>query len=161
MKSRRSGPGVAVGRHQGVRSTSHLRGTFGSPRRRVRPVQDVAHSHSPGYSQPRRGQPVEKLLLCTLSPQVGHQIRQFWGVWCRICGRNELNADFFNRLGCSRKFALRSVRWHHACGGGSWPAEKRVGKEEHLWTSTRRFSTTRSIRPSSPPMSAAHYSPPT
>src|SRR5215208_1910586 len=62
----------------------------------------------------------------------------------------------------SRKFALRFVRWHHACGGGSWPAEKRVGKEErHLWTSARRYSTIRSIRPSSPPMSAAHYSPPT
>jgi hypothetical protein len=29
--------------------SSHLQGTFGSPRRRVRPVQDVAHSHSPVY----------------------------------------------------------------------------------------------------------------
>jgi hypothetical protein len=47
--------GVAVGRHQGVRPTSHLQGTFGSPSRRVRPLQDVAHNHSLGYSQPRRG----------------------------------------------------------------------------------------------------------
>src|SRR5215207_11409144 len=53
MRSRRLRPRVAVGRHQGVRSTSHSQGTYGSPRRRVRPVQDVAHSHSPGYSQPR------------------------------------------------------------------------------------------------------------
>src|SRR5829696_7582974 len=53
--------------------------------------------------------------------------------------------------------------------GGIMPAveevgqpEKRVGKkEEHLWTSTRRCSTTRSIRRNSPPTSAAHYSPPT
>src|SRR5215207_10846125 len=61
MRSRRLRPRVAVGRHQGVRSTSHLQGTFGSPGSRVRPVQDVAHSHSPGYSQPGRGQPVEKV----------------------------------------------------------------------------------------------------
>src|SRR5215217_3843483 len=47
-------PRAAVGRHQGVRSTSHLQGTFGSPSRRVRPVRGVAHSHSPGYSQPSR-----------------------------------------------------------------------------------------------------------
>ena len=39
--------------------------------------------------------------------------------------------------------------------GGIMPAveevgqlEKRVGKKEHLWTSARRCSTTRSIRPS-------------
>src|SRR5215217_2697369 len=54
MRSRWLRPRGAVGRHQGVRSTSHLQGTIGSPRRRVRPVQYVAHSHSPGYSQPRR-----------------------------------------------------------------------------------------------------------
>src|SRR5215207_790231 len=46
----------------------------------------------------RRGQPVEKLPLCTLSPQIGHQIRRFWGVSSPIRGRNQLNADFFNRL---------------------------------------------------------------
>src|SRR5215218_3657044 len=54
--------------------------------------------------------------------------------------------------------------------GGIMPAvqevgqpEKRVGKKEerHLWTSTRRCSTTRSIRRNSPPTWAAHYSPPT
>ena len=55
MRSRRLRPRAAVGRHQGVRSTSHLQGTFGSPGKRVRPVQGVAHSHSPVYSQPRRG----------------------------------------------------------------------------------------------------------
>src|SRR5215203_2193023 len=43
-------------------------------------------------------QPVEKLPLCTLSPQIGHQIRRFWGVSSPIRGRNQLNADFFNRL---------------------------------------------------------------
>jgi len=48
-------PRAAVGRHRGVRSTSHFQGTFGSPSRRVRPVRGVAHSYSPGYSQPRRG----------------------------------------------------------------------------------------------------------
>src|SRR5215203_4462225 len=42
---------VAVGRHQGIRSTSHLQGTFGSRGRRVRPPRGVAHSHPPGYSQ--------------------------------------------------------------------------------------------------------------
>ena len=47
-------PWAAVGRHQGVQPTCHLQGTFGSPRRRVRPVRGVAHSYSPGYSQPRR-----------------------------------------------------------------------------------------------------------
>src|SRR5215203_1791897 len=45
-------PRAAVGRHRGVRSTSHFQGTFGSPSRRVRPVRGVAHSYSPGYSQP-------------------------------------------------------------------------------------------------------------
>jgi hypothetical protein len=56
MRSRRLQPRAAVGRHQGVRSTSHSQGTFlGSPRRRVRPARGVAHSHSLGYSQPRRG----------------------------------------------------------------------------------------------------------
>src|SRR5215208_5445407 len=43
-------------------------------------------------------QPVEKLPLCALSLQIRHQIRRFWGFWSPICGRNELNADFFNRL---------------------------------------------------------------
>src|SRR3712207_9317971 len=48
-------PRAAVGRHQGVRPTSHSQGTFGSRGRRVRPVRGVAHSHSQGYSQRGRG----------------------------------------------------------------------------------------------------------
>jgi hypothetical protein len=31
-------------------------------------------------------------------------MRRFWGVLSPICGRYQLNADFFNRLGCSRQF---------------------------------------------------------
>jgi hypothetical protein len=31
--------------------------------------------------------------------------------------------------GDSPKFALRSVRWHHACGGRSWPARE-ASREE-------------------------------
>src|SRR5215204_5515940 len=42
---------MAVERHQGVRPTSHLQGTFGPRGRRVRPARGVANSHSPGYSQ--------------------------------------------------------------------------------------------------------------
>jgi hypothetical protein len=39
MRSRWLQPRAAVGRHQGVRSTSHFQGTYlGSPSRRVRPV---------------------------------------------------------------------------------------------------------------------------
>jgi hypothetical protein len=49
-------------------------------------------------------QPVEKLPLCTLSSQIGHQIRHFWGVSSFICGRNQLNADFFNRLASSTHY---------------------------------------------------------
>jgi hypothetical protein len=44
-------PRVAYGRHQGVRPTSHLQGTFGSRGRRVRPLRGVAYCHPPGYSQ--------------------------------------------------------------------------------------------------------------
>jgi hypothetical protein len=50
-----------------------------------------------------RDQPVEKLPLCTLSPQIRHQIRRFWGVSSPISGRHQLNADFFNRPRGSRK----------------------------------------------------------
>jgi hypothetical protein len=57
---------------------------------------------------PRRGQPVEKLPWRRFSPQIRHQTRRFWGIWCPICGRYEPNTDFFNRLGCSRKFGLRA-----------------------------------------------------
>src|SRR5215210_2134936 len=46
---------VAVGRHQGIRPTSHLQGTLGPRGRRVRPPRGVAHSHPPGYSQRGRG----------------------------------------------------------------------------------------------------------
>jgi hypothetical protein len=56
MRSRRcSGPGRPLGDTE----MSGRRVTCKAPvahlhRRRVRPVRDVAHSHSPGYSQPRR-----------------------------------------------------------------------------------------------------------
>jgi hypothetical protein len=33
-----------------------------------------------------------------------HQTRCFFSYWSPMCGRYQLNADFFNRLECSRKF---------------------------------------------------------
>jgi hypothetical protein len=43
-------------------------------------------------------QAVEKLSSCPLSAQIGCQIRRFGGIQCLICGRYQVNADFFNTL---------------------------------------------------------------
>ena len=51
-------------------------------------------------------QRVEKLPSCRLSPQIGHQTRRFWGYSSAILGRNELGADFFNKLVNSANFAF-------------------------------------------------------
>src|SRR5215217_6917521 len=37
------------------------------------------------------------------------QIRRFWGCWNPLFSRSQLNADFFNRLVCSRKFGYRPL----------------------------------------------------
>ena len=75
----------------------------------------------PGHNLPRTPQPVEKRPLCTLSPQIGHQIRRFWGCSSPICGRNELNADFFNRLTPSRHFVNKGKRKGHHLGTNEAP----------------------------------------
>jgi hypothetical protein len=43
-------------------------------------------------------QRVEKPPWCPLSPEIGHQTHRFWGSWSLICGRDQLDADFFNTL---------------------------------------------------------------
>jgi hypothetical protein len=48
-------------------------------------------------------QAVEKLPLYPLAPLIGYQIRRFWGFQSPICGRYQLNADFFNTLLPSRQ----------------------------------------------------------
>jgi hypothetical protein len=40
------------------------------------------------------------------SPQIVYQTHWFWDVSSPILGRHQLNADFFNRLGCSANFGL-------------------------------------------------------
>jgi hypothetical protein len=47
---------------------------------------------------------LKKLPLCLLEPQRGHQIRRFWGISSLICGRYQLDTDFFNRLTPSTQF---------------------------------------------------------
>jgi hypothetical protein len=47
---------------------------------------------------PRMPQPVEKLLWCPLSPQIYYQTRPLLGNSGPICGRFELDSDFFNTL---------------------------------------------------------------
>jgi hypothetical protein len=45
-----------------------------------------------------------------------HQTRCFFGYWSPMCGRYQLNADFFNRLASSRKLKLPRLnvlaRWY-------------------------------------------------
>ena len=67
---------AAVGRHRGVRSTSHSQGTIGSPSRRVRPVLSVAHSLEEEFSEGRvvmkaKGEPAScvKHENCLVSPE--------------------------------------------------------------------------------------------
>src|SRR5215218_8426188 len=54
MRSRASVPGWLWGDASDPADESLARHLCGSPSRRVRLVRDVAHSHSPGYSQPSR-----------------------------------------------------------------------------------------------------------
>ncbi len=57
---------------------------------------------------PSERQSVERLLWCSLSPQVSHQTRRFWdNVLSPICGRHQLKVSFFNRLLGYRKPNLR------------------------------------------------------
>ena len=60
---------------------------------------------------PRREQAVEKLPWCPLSPQIGHQTHRFWDVFDPFVVVKRTDADFFNRLGNSRKLAGSSMPW--------------------------------------------------
>jgi hypothetical protein len=58
--------------------------------------------HDPESGLRRIPQLVEKLPWFTLSHHMGHEIRRFGTFSSPICGRYQLNVDFFNRLVSSR-----------------------------------------------------------